>query len=320
MFKSNLVLILLIALALAPYGSAAVAPTRADMEARGWVSVSDLAEGLKVNPWDLRFWVDENVPPAQIVRVPVWTRSTWVPLVYVSPEAARGAWRHFRGRGAPGGPVQPGPGDEFAASLNADLAEPECWWASRFDLALSGVAFFPRKDAFETSPGAELALRYWPIDPVALALEAGYGRWNLDDGEQWLMPPNAASYGDIDLFPVGLSALWQIRPAPKLTVGIRAGVRYVVTDSELFLTGGELPAKSVIEPDLDDGVAGVVAAQMHARVCDRWGAFLEVGYQFDLDKPEVTYDWVDRAGGRHSENLDVPLESALVRAGLTFGF
>lgn len=93
---------------------------------------------------------------------------------------------------------------------------------------------------------------------------------------------------------VGGSILFRPVNDDKIALTIEAGLRYVIVDSQAEIEiaaadafGNLVYAKYTIE--IDNGVVGVIGANIEGKVSDQVSLLAGIGYQFDLVKGDAKF-------------------------------
>lgn len=128
-----------------------------------------------------------------------------------------------------------------------------------------------------------------------------------------LVAVGASIDGDVTLIPLGGSILFRPVNDDKIALTIEAGVRYVIVDSQAEVEiaavdffGDLVAAKDTI--DIDDGVVGVIGANIEGKISEQVSLLAGLGYQFDLKKGDAK--WM---GEDFAEN---ELKALLARVGI----
>ena len=201
-------------------------------------------------------------------------------------------------------------------------AEPVQWSAGGLYLA-PGL-----KDDWDSAVGAEVKVIFWQSETFGVAAAAGLQKWTPNDelttSSETLDGGLGYGYaaqldGDATMIPVGGSAIWRTKVGEKTTLTLEAGIRYVAVQSDVVLKYAEAIAgpdgvvgyEDEAENDIDDGIVGVIGADLHIPWTDIVGVFAGLGYQFDIAKGGQTIDGED-------VGYDNELKAFIVRAGLTW--
>ena len=163
---------------------------------------------------------------------------------------------------------------------------------------------FLDSDAWDDSVGAfgDLGLVVWEPNEV-LGLWLGFGG---QTAELLWDDPWGEVETDVSAVPIGASLLFRCPLGDALALRCEAGIRYVATDVEDWEDDYDHRRRRWGDRrdlywnpdrylDVDDTSMAVVAAQLEF-VVGRGRLFVGGGYQFDLEKPDVTY--CDRRIGR----------------------
>lgn len=185
------------------------------------------------------------------------------------------------------------------------------------DIGLNATYYKPGKDdRYGNGYGADAQMRFWHNQSVGLALSIGAASWQVDEQEEIVSDGFTAVGmsidGDVTLIPLGGSLLFKPVNDDKISLSLEAGLRYVIVDSGVDAevaaanaTGALVAMKDTVE--IDDGVVGVLGANIEGRVSKTTSLFAGIGYQFDIVKGDATF-----AGEDIGEN---ELKALIVRAG-----
>lgn len=181
-------------------------------------------------------------------------------------------------------------------------------------------------DDWDKAIGAEIKAIFWQSNDFGFALAAGLQQWTPND-EMYsygatLRGGIGYGYagqldGDATMIPIGASALWRINLREKATLVLEGGLRYVIVNSDVKLKYAEAlagPRGIVVYSDekkneIDDGIVGIIAANIQFKLSDKVDGFVGVGAQFDISKGGQTI------GGRDIDR-DNELKGVFIRAGI----
>ena len=191
-----------------------------------------------------------------------------------------------------------------------------------------GDIAFAQSDLWDQQPfGVEARLVCW-IDPaLGIALSAGGGQWKAEryqtvtEGERW-----RGWDGDVHYYPLGLSVLTRHAFAQyqeNVSVCLEAGVRYLWCNTHVDLRDtirwpqGEHSYEDItnaFEAECTESVIGRIGAGLEWTVSDNPArVFVAGGYQFDLDKGELSTEITE---GKISE--PVSLEGVFLQVGFAY--
>lgn len=176
-------------------------------------------------------------------------------------------------------------------------------------------------DDYDSGFGVEGQIRFWQSQTVGLALAGGFANWEINDQEavisDGLVAVAAAMEGDVLLIPIGGSVLLRPKLSGNLDLILEGGLRYVIVESDAEAAiaaanafGGVVGGSAEIE--IDDGVVGLIAANLEADLSPGLSLFGGVGYQFDLAKGDAK--WMGEDFGENE------LKAFFLRVGLGFDF
>ena len=203
----------------------------------------------------------------------------------------------------------------LAVVLGAAFAEPP---KQETDLIGTAIYYKPgQDDDYDNGFGAEAQARFWLNPNVGLSLAAGAASWQANDQEQLVSDGDvavAASIdGDVTLIPLGGSILFRPVNDDRIALTLEAGVRYVIVDSQVEIevaaadsSGDLIYAKDTV--DIEDGVVGLIGANIEGKVSSQVSLLAGIGYQFDLVRGDAK--WMDEDFG------DNELKALLVKIGL----
>lgn len=195
--------------------------------------------------------------------------------------------------------------------------------AQKIEIVAAPNYVFPdEKNTWDKAYGIEGQLRLWANDYVALAGAGGIQRWKFKNSTSVLdlndeLGSAAEVTGDADMVPVGASLL--ICPIPKdaskvIRLTLEGGARYVFVNSNVKGTVVDTEAQTERNGNvnIDNGLLGLVGADLSIVPVENFSIFGGGGYQFDLTKGNV--DWLNDDLG------DNKMKGWFVRAGLTLMF
>ena len=130
-------------------------------------------------------------------------------------------------------------------------------------------------DVYDSNLGARVECRYWTDPTFGLAAWAGWEQWNAGGGSRnW----GREADGDLQAIPLGVSGLMRLAPEAPVSVMLKAGIGYVLTDSDLEFKGGPAPERI----DVDDSWIAEAGLDVHFALSDEWSLFAGAFYRLDL--------------------------------------
>lgn len=140
----------------------------------------------------------------------------------------------------------------------------------------------------ETGYGLEVQYRNWTYDPIGLALSLGLARWEANsDSKQIFAADMSDASGTLTLIPVGGSLVYRLVDWTEWGLIAEAGVRYVLTQSNMdFLR--TLPDRRYREEmDIKNGWVGVLGLDYERLFSNGWTMFLGMSYQMDIQTGRI---------------------------------
>lgn len=182
--------------------------------------------------------------------------------------------------------------------------------------------FMPgQDDDYDSGFGAEAQIRFWQSQNLAFALAGGLASWEINDQEavvsDGLVAVAASMEGDVMLVPIGGSILFRPTLSGNLDLIIEAGLRYVIVESDAEATIAAADAFGNVvggtaDIEIDNGVVGLIAANLEAELSPGVSLLGGVGYQFDIAKGDA--EWMGEDLGENE------LKAFFIRAGLAIDF
>ena len=153
-----------------------------------------------------------------------------------------------------------------------------------FEVTAALVAGIPGSgdfDVYDSSLGARVECRYWTDETFGLAAWAGMEQWNAGGGSRnW----GREADGDLQAIPLGVSGLMRLAPDAPVSVTLKAGIGYVMADSNLEFKGGFTPERI----NVDDGWIAEAGLDLNFALSDRWSLYAGSFYRLDLSKGGVS--------------------------------
>ena len=184
--------------------------------------------------------------------------------------------------------------------------------APNADLVISAVYYSPgQDDDYDSGFGGELQMRFWASPNAAIVFSGGAAAWQMNEDE---VDPGVVTAvdGDVNIFPVGGSILLRPISGENMSLTLEAGVRYVFVDSQADVEVFDGSGYDTKRLEIDDGVVGLVAAEIVTRFGSQLSLLLSAGYQFDLSKGDAT--WFGADAGENE------LKAFLAKAGFVMEF
>lgn len=159
------------------------------------------------------------------------------------------------------------------------------------EVRLRPYAIFPGDDdTWDNAYGLEAKCIFWADPNFGIALSGGIEQWNVTD-DIYADPGYAIKAdGDAVMIPLGISAL--LRPLPSnspFTLTLEGGLRYVVVNSDITITATDYEYIYEDEVDIDNGLIGLIGADLSIPIAPKASVGLGMGYQFDISKGDATW-------------------------------
>lgn len=169
------------------------------------------------------------------------------------------------------------------------------------ELRLGGEFLIPREDDdWDFAAGVSGRLVFWnPHAPqIGLGLAVGGQSWDFNDESFTEFFSDGSSLvegvtGDATMIPLGASLMARLPLAEATWLTLEGGFRYVVVDSsveyslEAFDRYGRRLDSIALDVDIDDGVVGLIGAEIDIPIGIGIALYGGAGYQFDLSKGKV---------------------------------
>lgn len=176
-------------------------------------------------------------------------------------------------------------------------------------------------DDYDSGFGAEAQIRFWQNQNVGFALAGGLANWDINEQEavvsDGVVAVGVSMEGSVLLLPIGGSVLFRPTLADNLNLTIEGGLRYVIVQSDAEATFAAANAfgdfvGGTADIEIDNGIVGVIAANLEAELSPGFSLLGGVGYQFDIAKGDA--EWMGEDLG------DNELKAFFIRAGLAIEF
>lgn len=176
-------------------------------------------------------------------------------------------------------------------------------------------------DTYDSGFGAEGQIRFWENANVGFALAGGIASWDINEQEivesDGFTAIGASIEGSILMVPIGGSILVRSMLADNLSLTLEGGLRYVIVESDAQMEFAVANARGVFvggsaDIEIDNGIIGLVAANIEAELSPGVSLLCGFGYQFDIAKGDAK--WM---GEDLEEN---ELKAFFLRAGIALVF
>lgn len=158
--------------------------------------------------------------------------------------------------------------------------------SSPFEVAGALVAGIPGAgdfDVYDSNFGARIECRCWTSETWGWAAWAGMEQWNAGGGSRnW----GGETKGDLQAIPLGVSGLLRLAPDAPVSVTLKAGIGYVMADSDLHFQDG--PAREQI--NVDDSWVAEAGLDLNYKLTEDVSLFAGSFYRLDLSQGSVSTD------------------------------
>lgn len=208
----------------------------------------------------------------------------------------------------------------FILAGTAVAQEPKSQSSTEFAGALQ--YFMPgQDDDYDSGFGAEAQIRFWQNQSVGFALAGGLANWDINEQEavvsDGFVAVGVSMEGSVLLVPIGGSILFRPTLADNLSLILEGGLRYVVVESDAQATIAAANALGAVvggtaDIEIDNGIVGLIAANVEAELSPGFSLLGGIGYQFDIAKGDAK--WMGEDLG------DNELKAFFIRAGIAIDF
>ena len=170
------------------------------------------------------------------------------------------------------------------------------------DFTATARYYVPAQDEdYDFGIGAEIQYRIWMSGNWGIAVAAGISDWIAEDqyiySSAMINGMESDFYGDISgsvyMIPLGGGLILRQPAGDRLNLCAEAGIRYVLVESDVELDGflgtpgvGGQPSLNE-ELELDDGIIGLLRADIEYLLGGSTRIVAGIGYQFDLEKGDA---------------------------------
>ena len=196
----------------------------------------------------------------------------------------------------------------------------------KMEIRVKGEYLKPKLDEWwDSAYGGGVQGIIWVQPNFGFGIEAGIQSWKaVDDVYVMQVVYNQRFYaqdkGDMNIFPIGASALFNIPLGDKAKITLEGGIKYMFVQSDvehieeipLGISGNNIIYDTYKDDvDIDNGMVGFIGADIDFDLGSGWRLFAGGGYQFDIMKGDI-----DTAGLK-TEN---ELAGAFVKGGIGYSF
>jgi hypothetical protein len=160
------------------------------------------------------------------------------------------------------------------------------------------LRFFPTyiipgdNDTWDEAYGIEAQYILWHTPNVGTALSAGVSSWKVNS--VYVGYGTVAEVdGSATTFPIGATVLYRPTVGGPSEVTLECGFRYVIVSSDIDVTVFEGYNKYKHKVDIDDGLVGLLGADISFPVSATMKIGFGAGYQFDISKGDVIFQGFD---------------------------
>jgi len=167
--------------------------------------------------------------------------------------------------------------------------------AADAEFQLRPYYLIPGQDEFlDHALGVDARYVFWTNPNMGIALSGGLAAWKANDDVFFEDGLATQLDGSALVIPLGASVL--LRPTPadaRFDLTLEGGLRYVVVDSNVDFAVTDFYYYFEDELDIENGVVGVIGAEVGIPLSDVMGLSSGFGYQFDISKGDVEWFGVD---------------------------
>jgi hypothetical protein len=179
------------------------------------------------------------------------------------------------------------------------------------ELRFSSYYLIPgNDDVWDNAIGVETQIAFWNTPNLGFALSGGLSKWNVNDLIQVKGDYAYKLNGSAMIFPFGISTLYRPSIGESAEVTFEGGIRYVFVNSDIDVTLDDDLYIYKISLDIDDGLVGIIGANVDFPVSPIAKFGFGAGYQFDISKGDVSSNGLDL-------DIDNELKGIYLRFGLT---
>jgi len=167
--------------------------------------------------------------------------------------------------------------------------------AADAEFQLRPYYLIPGQDEFlDHALGVDARYVFWTNPNMGIALSGGLAAWKANDDVFFEDGLAAQLDGSALVIPLGASVL--LRPTPadaRFDLTLEGGLRYVVVDSNVDFAVTDFYYYFEDALDIENGVVGVIGAEVGIPLSDVMGLSFGFGYQFDISEGDVEWLGVD---------------------------
>jgi len=191
------------------------------------------------------------------------------------------------------------------------LSSTVCFAADR-ELRFSPSYIIPGDDdTWDNALGIDVQYIVWNTPTLGFAASGGIGSWNVND--ELLIDYEAGYAMEIDgsatMLPLGASVLYRPSTSSSAKITFEAGLRYVIVNSGINIAATDGYYYLEDEVDIDNGLVGIIGADLEFPLSPTANFGLGAGYQSDLSKGDASWFGVELG--------DNELKGLFIRIGLT---
>lgn len=181
------------------------------------------------------------------------------------------------------------------------------------ELIANGVYYSPRfTELFESGFGAEAQYRYWKANNVGFAFSIGAAKWQTEEYSENDEGIEVNGGGSLNIIPLGASILTRAEAGKNINLVCEAGLRYIITQSDIYIEGNDGFNQVRFEFDATDGIIALFGIGYDVEFTENLRASISGGYQFDLLKSELEF--------MNFDSEEIEMKAYYIRAGISASF
>jgi hypothetical protein len=152
---------------------------------------------------------------------------------------------------------------------------------------------FPGDDhTWDEAYGIDVQYILWHTPNLGTALSAGVSSWKINSIYVGYGTVTEVD-GSARTFPIGASVLYRPTVGGPSEVTLECGLRYVFVNSDINVTVSDRYGIYKHKVDIDDGLVGLLGADISFPVSSTIKVGFGAGYQFDISKGDVIFQGID---------------------------